>query len=126
MQHQKISISTPSFFKPEASTNPMVMQPWWDPSSSPGQVSPGESIKNINYHIIAILLLLLRPVHCLNQHGSSMTDIGRPVQLQNLTFVWMSPNIDFGQIRFIVSLVSSKLVQDLNLILNTNKIIFRI
>ena len=45
---------------------------------------------------------------CLRRRDSSVTDRGRPVQLRDLTFDWLSPNQDFGQIRFIASLVSSK------------------
>ena len=45
---------------------------------------------------------------CLRKKGSSVTDRRRPIQMKNLTFTWMSPNTDFGQIRFIASLVFSK------------------
>ena len=45
---------------------------------------------------------------CLRRRDSSVTDRGRPVQLRELIFDWLSPNQDFGQIRFIASLVSSK------------------
>ena len=45
---------------------------------------------------------------CLDHRDSSVIDRGRPVQLKNMTFMWMSPNTDFGQIRFIASLVFSK------------------
>ena len=49
-----------------------------------------------------------KSLSCLDQPGSSVTDKGRPVQLRNLTFTWLSPSSDHGQIRFTLSLVRSK------------------
>ena len=42
------------------------------------------------------------------EHGSTVADRGRPVQLHNLTFTWRSPPADHGDIRFTASLVTSK------------------
>ena len=49
-----------------------------------------------------------KALHCQALPGSSLTDKGRPVLLQNLTFTWLSPSSDHGDIRFTASLVQSK------------------
>merc|ERR1711874_17729 len=54
---------------------------------------------------ISPLPSISKPLSCLEQPSSSLTDKGRPVQLQNLTFTWLSPPSDHGQVRFTLSLV---------------------
>ena len=53
-----------------------------------------------------------KPLSCQDQLSSSLTDKGRPVLLQNLTFTWLSPSSDHGDIRFTASIVQSKSQHD--------------
>ena len=57
---------------------------------------------------ISPLPSISKSLSCLEEASSSVTDKGRPVQLGNLTFTWLSPPSDHGQIRFTLSLVKSK------------------
>ena len=49
-----------------------------------------------------------KPLSCQDLPSSSLTDKGRPVLLQNLTFTWLSPSSDHGDIRFTASLAKGK------------------
>lgn len=44
-------------------------------------------------------------IKCIGKRKSSVVDKGRPVRLGNMTFTWQSPPTDYGQIKFIASIV---------------------
>ena len=49
-----------------------------------------------------------KPLSCQDQLSSSLTDKGRPVLLQNMTFTWLSPSSDHGDIRFTASIAKGR------------------
>ena len=49
-----------------------------------------------------------KPLACQDQLSSSLTDKGRPVLLHNLTFTWLSPSSDHGDIRFTASIAKGE------------------
>ena len=51
---------------------------------------------------------ITKDLHCLGKRKSSVTDKGRPVKLSNMTFTWRAPPTDYGQIKFVASVVKGK------------------
>ena len=49
-----------------------------------------------------------KPLSCQDLPSSSLTDKGRPVLLHNLTFTWLSPSSDHGDIRFTASIAKGE------------------
>jgi len=48
---------------------------------------------------------ITKHLKCIGTRRSTVTDKGRPVLLGNMTFTWKAPTIDFGPIRFVLSVV---------------------